>query len=276
LKPNTRAAYEVGDDFSVRGPLLDPFRYATYTPFPHSAADKLKYLLRSAKANWPGLYLLLASPAYGSPFLLLFVFMGLFSELWDGDRLAREFVLLTMALSVVVLLASAHHLENRYSYPFVPIAIIWSGKGLLALEQWFTRMFLQFLKLPRAAIAYLPRTFAFLLLVMLLVAAYPERNDDFSFVTESSATLAVKKAGEWLRGSIPPNTILAAMNSRLAYYGRGIFVQFPLASPETTLRYLESKKVQYIALESSYEKSVPTIGLWMSQGISDPHVKEVY
>jgi 4-amino-4-deoxy-L-arabinose transferase-like glycosyltransferase len=273
---DTKASYELGDDLSERGPLMDPLRFATYTPYPHGARDKLKYMIQCARSNWPELYWLLASPAYGSPFLLLFVCLGLFAREWDADRLSREFVLLTMALSVVVLLASAHHLESRYSYPFIPLAIIWSGKGLLAIEEWLIKTFGSFASFSSAVAGYLSRGCTALLLGLLLIAAYPERESDPSFKLESTASLAVKQAGEWLGNTVPPSSIIAAMNSRLPYYGKGVFVQFPYASPETTLRYLKSKKVEYFALESEFARPVPTVSLWLSQGIIDPHVQAIY
>jgi 4-amino-4-deoxy-L-arabinose transferase-like glycosyltransferase len=273
---DTKASYELGDDLSVRGPLLDPLRFATYTPYPHTAWDKIKYFLRCARSNWPDMYWLLASPGYGSPFLLLFVWLGLFGRGWDAVRLWREFVLLTMGLSVVVLLASAHHLENRYSYPFVPLAIIWSGEGLLVLEEWFTKTLASITSFPGTAAGYLPRGLTALLLALLLVAAYPERQADPSFKTESASSLAVKQGGEWMRSNLPPSSIISAMNSRLPYYGRGVFVQFPYGSPEATFAYLKSRKVEYIALESDFARPVPTIALWLSQGIPDPGVQPVY
>jgi hypothetical protein len=69
---------------------------------------------------------------------------------------------------------------------------------------------------------------------------------------------------------------ISAMNSRVPYYARGTLVQFPYASSSVTLRYLDSQKVDYVALESSYTTYMPTIAEWLANGIKDPRVQLVY
>ena len=47
----TEAAYGLGPDATVAGPQMDPFRFAAYTPYPHSFAEKVKTLWAIAKLN---------------------------------------------------------------------------------------------------------------------------------------------------------------------------------------------------------------------------------
>ncbi len=271
-----QAGYEVRDDLSMRGPLLDPVRFAAYTPYPHGLGDKLRYVYRSSKANWPELYFDLSNPAFGSPFLLLLVFLGLFALPWDGDRLAREFVLLTMALSVVVLLASAHNLEIRYSYPFVPLATIWSGKGFEVMASWFrkTSVSLNAAWLPEPS-RMAAGGVAFLY-TLLLLASYFGVDRQLGFKTEPGASQSERQAGLWLREHGGSSARISAMAARLPYYARGTLVQFPYANSDVTLRYLDSQKVDFIGLESSYGRYIPTLSEWLKNGIPDRRAQLVY
>src|SRR5205823_1221366 len=118
------------------GPLLDSSLYAAYTPYPHSIGDKLRYFGRAIHRNWPAAYAEVFSVDFGGPVTMLLVVLGLFGASWSIKRLRHEFILTAMALSTVVLMLTAAHLEHRYAYPLPAIALLWAGAGLECFHAW--------------------------------------------------------------------------------------------------------------------------------------------
>src|SRR5260370_27798960 len=63
---------------------------------------------------------------------------------------------------------------------------------------------------------------------------------------------------------------------RVAYYADATIIIFPYADSATALRYLESKNVDYIVLDSLNIRNMPTMGEWFTRGVPDPRAHLVF
>jgi hypothetical protein len=62
----------------------------------------------------------------------------------------------------------------------------------------------------------------------------------------------------------------------VAYYADATIIIFPYADSATAVRYLESKNVDYIVLDSLNIRNMPTMGEWFNRGVPDPRAHLVF
>lgn len=271
-----QALYGINDNEQERGPLLDPERFAAYTPYPHSASDKLKYMETAVRLNREAAYEIFLSTQLGEPFVLILIAIGLFSYGWDKERLLHEFVLAIMVLSIFVLVITAPHVEFRYTDASVPLMIPWVAKGLEELGRWARNL------VERAAGKLAPRAGAFAaaaqlaMVIPMVVVSFADTRTLTEFKIEQSGYMGVKQAGLWLRKQLPEDRRVAAMNSVVPYYSSSTLVQFPYAGSRQTLHYFDSREVNFIVLDGHFSKDFPTIADWLAHGIPSGRAKLVY
>jgi hypothetical protein len=111
--------------------------------------------------------------------------------------------------------------------------------------------------------------------LLLLFAAVGFRTDP-SFHIQRDGFLGIKQAGLWLGARSPKPSRIAGFEGRVAYYADTTLIIFPYADSATTLRYLESKQVEYIVLDSRHIAMMPTLGQWYEKGIPDQRAQLVY
>jgi 4-amino-4-deoxy-L-arabinose transferase-like glycosyltransferase len=271
-----QALYGVDEKGNEMGPLLDPERFAAYTPYAHSWRDKLHYMLCAARENRERANETVLSTVLGEPFALILITVGLFRQSWGMERLLNEIVLGVMVLSILVLLFTAQHLELRYADPLVPLTIPWVANGLKELGDWFRNLAGRITPglMPRAGILGVTAQVA--ICIPMLALCFVDTRTLSEFRIEGASNLGVKKAGLWLKNQKPETKRVAAMNSIMPYYSSSIMVQFPYAEPSPTLLYLRSKKVDYVVLDGHYSKSCTTVGDWLARGIPDARAELVY
>jgi len=270
------ALYGIDENQQEAGPLLDPARFANYTPYSHSWRDKLHYMLLAVRQNREAAYGTILSPQLGEPFVLILIAVGLFRHVWSPQRLVHETILGVMVLSILILLLTGAHLEFRYADATVPLTMPWVAKGLEELEDWARSLAegLTPMLVPRATLIGTASQVA--ICIPMLVLSYMGTRSLSEFTIEQADHLGIKQAGLWLRNQNPGAKRVAAMNSVVPYYSWSTLVQFPYARPAQALRYFDSRNVDFIVLEGSYSNSFPTVADWLTHGIPDPRAQLLY
>jgi hypothetical protein len=270
------AAYGIGAGADDSGPLLDPDHFAAYTPFRHGFREKILYLARAVSAHRHEVSWELRSSMLGNPAVFFLIIIGFFRKAWQRRRLLNEFVLLAMALSIVILIATAQHVENRYLFALLPLLIIWSAKGIEELGEW-TAELVRALKTRLLPGPELPRA-AVQVGAIAAVALLSLRGSSglFEFYIQEPLFLPAKQAALWLGNFQPGRKAVASFDSRIAFYSDAVFVQLPDAAPAATLRYLAARNPDFIYIDNILLKSNPIIGEWLAHGIPDGFAELVY
>ena len=274
--PYFKAGLGIDDQLHLVGPLLDSSIYAAYTPYPHGFRDKLRYMGSTIYRNWPMTYEEVFAIDFGGPILVTLVVLGLFGAAWNGARLRHEFVLVMMALSIIVLMATAAHIEHRYAYALPVIALLWAAAGLDFFQGWATRTFASWGESLRPYAAEAGKIAVIGASLLLAGFAFVGVRTDRYFTIERAGYLGIKEAGLWLGGQTPKPNRVFGYEGRVTYYANATVIIFPYADPATTLRYLESRNIDYVVLDSEGARYLPTMGQWFQGGIPDARAHLVY
>jgi hypothetical protein len=258
------------------GPLLDSSIYAAYTPYPHAFPDKLMYMGRNIHRNWPNTYQEIFAIDFGGPVVVLLVVLGLFGTEWNLERLRREFVLIVMALSIVVIMVTAANLEHRYSFPLPAIGLLWAAFGLEVFRGWAVRTLALWSRLVQQWERRAGQIVIVSLCLLLAGFAFVGVRTDRAFRIERKEYLGIKQAGLWLgaHAAVPPRIL--GFEGRVAYYANGTNIIFPYTDSATALRYLESKNIDYVVLDSEGVRVLPAMGQWHSNGIPDQRAHLIF
>jgi hypothetical protein len=181
-----------------------------------------------------------------------------------------------MGLSIVVVMVTAAHLEHRYSYPLPVILLLWAAAGLDVFRGWARRTLASWGGIFRPAASWVGETAVAVLLFLLLMFAFVGVRTDHYFTMEREGLLGIKQAGLWLGAQVPRPQRICAFEGRIAYYAGATLVTFPYADSDTTLRYLRSKQVEYVVLDSQNMHALPTLAQWFVSGIPDPRAHLIY
>src|SRR5712691_8152786 len=235
-----QAGYSIDNRTHWVGPLLDSSLYAAYTPYPHGIRDKLVYFGKAIRRNWPLTYEEIVSVDLGGPIMLLLVVLGLFGTEWSLGRLRHEFVLTVMAVSIVILLLTAAHVEHRYVYPLAVILLLWVAAGFEVMRNWTVRTVTSWGEKLRPFAGAAGKTAVASLWILLLVFSAVGMRTDWYFMIQREGFLGIKEAGLWLGSQSPKPKRMFGFEGRVAYYADAAIIIFPYADSAETLRYLES------------------------------------
>jgi len=272
----TEAAFGLAPDATVAGPLLDPFRFASQTPCPHSIAEKARTLLATAKRNREVVFRLLRDSAFGGALPLVLVVIGVFRKSWNQRRLFYEGIIVCMMISVLFLNLTNPDVSFRYILPLLPFGVLWTAKGIEELGQW-TRGLVCSIKgrlLPSPKWAGLFVEVIALLLIFDVALAGTRAN--WFFLSERADFADVKKAGIWLNKLSPGPKRIAAPTTIFTYYAQGTLVGLPFAESARTLRYVDSKNVDFIEVDSHFSSDSPEVADWVEHGIPDKRAQPIY
>jgi len=270
------AGYAIDDKLHLIGPLLDSSLFAAYTPYPHSLRDKLTYFGRGIRRNWPTTYAEVVAVDLGGPVMVVLVVLGLFGTDWSLRRLRHEFILIIMALSIVMLLLTAANIEHRYSYALPTILLLWVAHGLAVFHGWAIRTLASWGERVRPWARHGADAGVIALCFLLLVFALVGIRTDWYFMIQGKGYLGIKQAGLWLGAQSSKPARMFGFEGRVAYYAGATIIIFPYADSATTLRYLESKNVDYIELDSLSLHTMPVLAQWFQYGIPDPRAHLVF
>lgn len=271
-----QAGFTMDDRLKMIGPLLDSSLYAAYTPYSSSLPTKLRYFAHAIHRNWITTYDELFSVDIGGPVTVLLVVLGLFGRPWDAQRLRHEFILVVMAISIVFLLLTAAHIEHRYAYPLPVIFLLWAAAGLDVFRDWMGRTLSSWETAVRPFAKFAAQATAVALCAVLVLFSIVGMRTDWFFMIQQKDFLGIKEAGQWLGAQEPKSKKMLGFEGRVAYYADATIIIFPYADSATALRYLESKNVDYIVLDSLNIRNMPTMGEWFMRGVPDPRAHLVF
>jgi 4-amino-4-deoxy-L-arabinose transferase-like glycosyltransferase len=273
---SAEAAGGLGPDSSVAGPLLDPFRFAAYTPYPHTVADKVETLWAMAKLNRQDVFRFLRDRAIGGPLVLVLALLGLFRKSWGPRRLFHESIIICTVMSILFLMLTASSAEFRYVLPLLAFGILWTTKGIDELGKW-TRSLICSLKVPFLPAAQnMGLTVEVSLALLIFIVALRGTRSNGLFDTEQSTYAYVKQACLWLKDVGPGSKRIACVATIPTYYAKGTVVGLPYAESSQTLRYLDSRNVDFIVLDSHYVSNFPVLSDWIKHGIPDQRAQLIY
>ncbi len=269
-----QAAFGTNYRLEDMGPLLVPSKYAAYTPYRHTKADVLRYMWGQAKHNRADVYAVFTEQAFGSPMMIFLVVIGLFSSAWSRERFYLEFLLGMMALSILILLFSAHMVLFRYTLPLLPIFLIWSASGLFALRNWTRNTWSEvFSERWNTASANVCAAGFFALLLLISVNGSQGISE---FNQEKPSQAIIRTTARWIDAYAPGPKTVSSIDTVTPYYANANLVQFPCAGSELSLQYLESRHPDFVVLSSKYAGYVPTVAEWLEKGIPARYAHIVY
>jgi 4-amino-4-deoxy-L-arabinose transferase-like glycosyltransferase len=271
-----QAGFTMDDKLQMIGPLLDSSIYAAYTPYSRSLPTKVRYFAHAIHRNWITAYDELFSVDVGGPVTILLVVLGLFGRPWDARRLRHEFILMVMGISIVFLLLTAAHIEHRYAYPLPVIFLLWAAAGLDVFQDWMVRTLSSWGAVVRPFANYAAQATVVSFCAVLVLFSLVGMRTDWFFMIQQKDFLGIKDAGQWLHSQPPDAKKMFGFEGRVAYYADATIIIFPYADSATALRYLESKNVDYIVLDSLNIRNMPTMGEWFSKGVPDPRAHLVF
>lgn len=271
-----QAGFGLDQQMHPVGPLLDSSLYAAYTPYDHSIRAKLVYFVHRIRRNWMDTYETVTSVDFGGPPLFLLLILGLFATEWTAERARREFVIAVMALSMIVVMATAANLEFRYAYPLPLILLIWAAAGIDPLIGWTRRTVSSWGNTCRSFAGPAATVMCFGTCALLLAFAAVGFRTNGGFRGQQKEFVGIEQAGLWLASHAQKPLRIAGFEGRVAYYAGSSFVIFPYADSNTVLQYLESKHVEYVALDSAHCVPMPTLNQWFQNGIPDAGARLVY
>ena len=271
-----QAGFTMNDKLQMIGPLLDSSIYAAYTPYSNSLPTKLRYFAHAIHRNWITTYDELFSVDIGGPVTILLVALGLFGRPWDTRRLRHEFILAVMAISIVFLLLTAAHIEHRYAYPLPVIFLLWAAAGLDVFRDWMVYTVSSWGAAARPFAKYAAQAMAVSFCAAIALFSFAGMRTDWFFMIQQKDFLGIKEAGQWLASQAPTPKKMFGFEGRVAYYADATIIIFPYADSATALRYLESKNVDYIVLDSLNIRNMPTMGEWFNRGVPDPRAHLVF
>ncbi len=270
------AAYGLAPDSRVAGPLLAPFQFAAYSPYPNSLVDKVQTLLAMAKRNRKVVSQSLLDNALGSPLFLGLVPLGLFRKGWSRRRLFHESIIICIGVSILFLFVTSSSAEFRYVFPLVGLGVLWVAKGVAELGQW-SKSSISVLK-----ISFLPKTrhvtlvAQSVLLFLAFAISLASTHGNVLFRSEQQENLDIKEAGLWLRNYRPGPKRIVCFATVPTYYAQGTLVGLPYAESSQALRYIDSENPDFIVLDAQYVGHFPEVAAWMANRIPDERAQLVY
>jgi 4-amino-4-deoxy-L-arabinose transferase-like glycosyltransferase len=271
-----QAGFTMDEKLQRIGPLLDSSIYAAYTPYSSALPAKLRYFAHAIHRNWITTYDELFSVDIGGPVTILLVVLGLFGRPWSTRRLGHEFVLVVMAISIVFLLLTAAHIEHRYAYPLPVIFLLWAAAGLDVFRDWMTRTVSSWGATAQTFANPAAHGTNVALCAVIVLFSFVGMRTDWFFMIQQKDFLGIKEAGQWLGAQEPKSKKMFGFEGRVAYYADATIVIFPYADSATALRYLETKNVDYIVLDSLNIRNMPTMGEWFNKGVPDARAHLVF
>jgi 4-amino-4-deoxy-L-arabinose transferase-like glycosyltransferase len=272
-----QANWGIGPNMTIEGPLLGPFQFADFTPYPHTLRERLGSLAAMARMNAQAVYSNLLHRQIGAPLLWALLVLGWCRAPWTNKRLRDEVLLFGLAALIVAATLIASSAETRYFFALVPMLLVWTANGLRELSRWITRweLMARWRKVRRDWCLAALQLGAAAMVVGIAIGGVLANG--YFAAEHGAAASAAREAGTWLAQYGSPSKRIAVSGvSVVPYYAKGTLIAFPYGDPETTLRYIAHKQVDFIVLESAEPLMIPALGEWIAHGIPDPRAQIVY
>ena len=181
-----------------------------------------------------------------------------------------------MAVYIVFLLLTAAHIEHRYAYPLPVIFLLWAAAGLDVFRDWVVRTVSSWGEALRLFALPAGQAMAGVLCAVMVLFSFVGMRTDWFFMIQQKGFLGIKQAGQWLGSQGPKTKTMFGFEGRVAYYANATIIIFPYADSATAVRYLETKNVDYIVLDSLNIRNIPTMGEWFTKGVPDARAHLVF
>ena len=268
------ASLGIGPDLSEDGPQLSPNHFVATTHRTLSLGEIARYWAASARRNkLPLLQQLLVLPLFGSALVVGLITLGLFRHAWTPQRTRYEGVLLAVAGGHLVLVLGLHYVDRRYLLPLLPMSLAWVSRGADEAARWGRTTART--ALGRRAVRWLdPGIRGVLILAVLLLAALGVRWG--SLQDEGPRARLWKDVGIWLGTYRPGPKRVMTVATEIPYYSGGLSFGMPYADGALALRYVHSKRPDFIVLVREKHYVAPYLEEWLAEGIPDPAAKLIY
>lgn len=270
------ASYGLGPDLSVEGPVLHVNEFVRTHPRSPQLGEVGAVVLESAQRNLRPLYFKLLSLTYGAPLALLLVALGLFARPWSRERLAREMLLLGVASLIIFVLLAMNGLLYRYTFPILPLVLIWSSKGIDESAGWLCRTAAQLRTLAPRRLRVLRAAARLGLGAAVTAMALVGTRGVSEIGWPDPRQFAIRTAGLWLGQYHPGPKRIFDLEPMIAFYADGTLLTLPYADSATCLRYVEAKRPDFIILKDRNPTVRPFLAGWLRDGIPDPRASLVY
>ena len=272
--PYFEAANGIGADLSDQGVFMRPnLDVINSTSF--SARDYVGFVLTAAKKNIaPIITTITKSGAFGSPWLIILVALGLLRSAWGRDRAVIEGMMIAIAAMFVVVLLSVQALWLRYFIPVLGVLPFWAGKGADELGAWARETFGAVTGTTGDLARIVGESLKWLSIFVVLAVSLRAVPAEPQFA--ESLNWERKDAGRWLaQQDGRPKWVMDA-GLQVAYYAGADLAFLPYADSDLALRYIAKRKPDYIVLKSADLASLPYTSSWFENGIPDKRAVLVY
>ncbi len=209
------------------------------------ALDRAEAGRRNVARNLATLYRDTLKHGYAVPTILLVLGgVGLLSRPWTGHY-GRDAVLLAIQVSGCFSFLLSH-VEARFLYAAVPLALPWAAEGWRLLEEWAVGTLAPSGRRWAAARAWTVRAGVASVLTLLVLAHLPS-----AAATTSSLWRPHRELGLWMRQSLGEGRSLMAVAPVAAYYARGRYEVLPYAGLPEALGYARRRGIEYLVVDAS-------------------------
>jgi 4-amino-4-deoxy-L-arabinose transferase-like glycosyltransferase len=248
--PTYRSRYALVNDDGTWMDNLDPsgkVRVNKDSPF-RRAADNLPVVIGSAMRSAYNFYFG-SLPYLLPPFLIGLVVLGLFHSSWDAQRWEQE-LYIALFLGATIAGYSLAIFSSRLMVPFLPLFLIWAGRGIQVLGDWGLKSLPQ-VGVARWAALRQPAVASGVVLAVVFVSLLPEitlawRKGKWREPVEH------KMAGRWIKSNDADRPFIMAVNPWAAFYAEGRHVYIPKADYGAVVVYARRKQVKYLIVSNRY------------------------
>ncbi len=175
-----------------------------------------------------------------SPLLLLLVPLGLFGRRWERGSRGQELILCITG-AFPFLLYSIFDIELRYLIPFLPLYLLWCGRGCGVIADWIGENCTGSAVLRNAVLA------------VVFASLIPFTIIRYASIYEGQA-VECREIGLWIRDRAGENDpVLAHSGCPVSYYaGKAEATFIPWTDPEGLVRFARHNGYRYIVADEAY------------------------
>jgi len=184
-------------------------------------------------------------PSLLPPFLLIFVALGLFRELWNREKLLRESYLIIFCLITIVGYALST-VQIRYFYILLPIFFGWIAHGIVQAEKWLEGTNQNWLP-HRFFVSTNNRLVPALCLFVIYFYVFP-----LNFYIRDTArawqevAYEERAAGLWLKENSQPSPYIFSASQRPVFYAEGKQLSPTKRDMSEILTEIKTSRVDYV------------------------------
>ncbi|MEZ4766912.1 MAG: hypothetical protein R2844_00595 [Caldilineales bacterium] len=199
------------------------------------------------------------------PLLLALAALGLFARPQDRATTGRQAFWLASLLPLAVV--PLFHVNARLLTPLVPVVLVWSAEGMLAVAAWITGTAASWPRWRPLATAALAGG----LLVVLLAGILGQRHA--LAAGQASLFPSHQQAGEWLATASQPSDPVMTRNTEIGLYAGRPLVALPNATWEEIVAYGKARGARWLVLDDWEVETVrPQLAPLLTPSLAPPEV----